>query len=476
MLKPNRILNFLIFVFLLTGCSGTNSRIRGEGGLSQLQGQGGLLGGPATSSGDYSKTLDQEVLGVNLKHKDFDIPVVVNPEVEMWMRFFTERGREHFTIYLERMGAMIPLMIPQLREAGMPEDLIYLSMIESGFSMQAKSHAGAVGPWQFIKSTGRIYDMRIDSFLDERRDPRHATQAAIRYLRNLYEEFGDWHLAAAAYNSGEVRIRNAIQRLGTRDFWKIARDRKALRRETRDYVPKMIAAAILGKNAELFGFTPPSPDPKWMNTVEVRIPGPEDLRTIARAGNVDAALLRELNPELSHPCTPPVRSYMLRVPSESQSAIQSAIANNEFGKFENFRRHTIKKGDSLSRLARRYGVEKDTILSLNNYKSIQDMRLGHELILPGTKLSGFFEKEPRILASRSTKQRRFRSRRQVASTISDSGAVIYTVKQGDTLYDISRKYAVSVNEIKDWNAISRSKNLQPGRRLKLYVRNDSTRI
>lgn len=475
MKRSGRLVGLLCLSLILTSCAGLQSKVHGEGGLTSVEGQGGLLGGGSApvEKGSYSDTLDGEVLGQKLKNKNFDIPVVYNNEVDQWMRFFTGRGREHFEIYLERMGAMLPLIRPALKEANMPEDLIYLAMIESGFSTQAKSRAGAVGPWQFIRSTGRIYDMRIDSWVDERRDPFHATQAAIRYLGNLYEEFGDWELAAAAYNSGEIRIRNAIRKYGTRDFWTIARARHALKKETKNYVPKMMAAAILAKNAELYGFKFPEPDAKWLNTTDVSVPKAEDLRSIAKIANIEAADLRTLNPELVHACTPPGESYQLRIPKESKDLVQKAIDNGELGRFENFRRHTVHKGDSLAKIARRYKVDKEVILALNDLNGPQSLRLNQELVVPGPAIESVASREPpRIIASHSRHKQRF----QKVSLLKNDGAVIYTVQKGDTLYDISRKYSVSVGDIKDWNEISRSKNLQPGRRLKLYVRNETPRI
>lgn len=194
------------------------------------------------------------VMGIKLKNTDFDYPVVVNTMVENWVEYFTGRGRAYFELYLQRSEAFVPFIAPILKENGLPEDLVYLAMIESGFNTHARSRAKAVGPWQFMTFTGKRYGLKVNWWVDERRDIRRATVAAGNYLRTLHGYFGSWELAAAAYNAGEFKIARAIKRFGTRDFWAITRYR-FLKPETRNYVPKLMAAAIIGKNREQFGFT-----------------------------------------------------------------------------------------------------------------------------------------------------------------------------------------------------------------------------
>jgi LysM repeat protein len=200
-----------------------------------------------TSSGDIV------VEGVKLKNTHFDIPITINSRVEYWVDYFTGRGRKYFTKYLERSEFFVPYIAPLLKQNGLPEDLVYLAMIESGFNNFARSHAKAVGPWQFISATGKRYGLMVNWWVDERRDIRKSTLAAVGYLKDLYNMYGSWELAAASYNAGESKIARAIQRYGTKDFWVISKQR-FLRPETRDYVPKIIAAAILAKNRGQFGF------------------------------------------------------------------------------------------------------------------------------------------------------------------------------------------------------------------------------
>jgi hypothetical protein len=215
---------------------------------------------PAGTRGPvYDKEGTQEVpifvRGIRLENTSFDFPFTLNSRVLHWVDYFTGRGRKHFERYLERSELFIPFILPLLRENKMPEDLVYLAMIESGFNNLARSHAKAVGPWQFVSATGKRYGLAVNWWVDERRDTHKSTLAAIAYLKDLHEMFGSWELAAASYNAGEGKVARAIRRYGTQDFWALTRHRY-LRQETRDYVPKIIAAAIVAKNRTQFGFAP----------------------------------------------------------------------------------------------------------------------------------------------------------------------------------------------------------------------------
>lgn len=197
------------------------------------------------------------VQGVKLKNSQFDIPITINSRVEYWIDYFCGRGRGYFGKYLERSEFFIPYIVPLLKQNGMPEDLVYLAMIESGFNNLARSRARAVGPWQFISATGKRYGLMVNWWVDERRDIEKSTLSAVQYLKDLYNIFQSWELAAASYNAGEAKVARAVRRFGSKDFWVISKHR-FLRQETRDYVPKMIAAAIISKNRSQFGF-PESP-------------------------------------------------------------------------------------------------------------------------------------------------------------------------------------------------------------------------
>ena len=235
----------------------------------------------------------------------YDIPIVINAAVEQHMKYFQKTIPKRFKMWLERSGRFTPMMRAILKEHDMPEDLVYLALIESGFNCSAYSRAAAVGPWQFIRGTGRRYGLRIDYWVDERRDPVKSTHAAAKYLGDLYAEFGSWYLAAAGYNAGEGKVRRALKRYNADDFWSISQGRRYyLKRETRQYVPKMIAAAIIAKNPEKYGFKEIRYwEPLAYDTVKVH--SGTSLGVAAKLAGIQTKELVQLNPELRRWCTPP---------------------------------------------------------------------------------------------------------------------------------------------------------------------------
>lgn len=257
---------------------------------------------------------------------------VIHPEiseqVDSWIEHFSKTGAKHFRRYLERSGRYIPLMQEILQSHSLPNDLVYIALIESGFNPHARSRADAVGPWQFIASTGRRYGLRIDSWVDERRDPVKSTHAAARYLKDLYDEFHDWNLAMAAYNAGEGSVRGAIDESGSRDFWVHADPRENyLTAETRDYVPKYIAAKIIAKAPGKYGFGDIAYQrPHAYETVE--IPSQTDLGVIATCAGVPLADIEELNHALKRGTTPPgAINYEIRIPNGKKEAFLVAYNN-----------------------------------------------------------------------------------------------------------------------------------------------------
>ena len=453
----------------LSACAHSNGGNRAGGGLLNTKGEGGLLNTEARSPtevaaeaviGSSDKSLEGEVHGVKLKNRNFDIPIVYNDEVENWLDYFTGNGRKHFAVYLERKAKIEPLIQPKLKKSGLPQDLIYLAMIESGFSTSAYSHAGASGPWQFIRSTGRLFGLQSNWWVDERRDPLKSTDAAIAYLDRLHGEFGDWWLACAAYNSGEMKIRRAIAKLNTRNFFEIAENRKALRRETKDYVPKMMAAAIIGKNPEQFGFEVHPLDAALLDFEEVSIPKAENLRTIARFANVERETIASLNPELLRCCTPPQKGvYKIRVPKgESARLVSAAVDSGEIGRYKDFSRYVIRRGDSISRIASHSGVPAEAILSMNEVRNLRTLKPGTELVIPER---GHAPNVSRMVASYEGNVRGPKG----------SKAVFHVIQKGDTLSAISHRYSVGVDQIRRWNNVRGAKKLRPGKKIKLYVRN-----
>lgn len=373
-----------------------------------------------------------------------DIPITLNERVEYFIRYFTTRKREVFARWLARSGRYMPMIKEILRSYGLPEDLAYLAMIESGFNPFAYSRAGACGIWQFIRSTARKYGLKINYWVDERRDPEKATHAAARYLLDLYNEFECWHLASASYNAGEAKVRRAIRRYGTKDFWKLCRYRY-LKRETKNYVPKMIAAMIIAKNPEKFGFEVEPYPPLDYEVVEV--PGGTDLRAVALASGTDYDLIRLLNAELRRGKTPPtVATYPVKVPFGRGSETLAALKKIRFVFYRQDLRHRVHRGESLYKIASYYGVSVRTLKRANHLRSNR-LRVGQVLRIPvRTQAVLYVSNEP---------------------TTPRSQALVYKVKPGDSLWKIARKFGVRLYDLKAWNNLH-SNIIRPGLTLLIW--------
>lgn len=256
----------------------------------------------------------------------FDLPVTYNRQVSQWINYFQTRGQKWFREYLERATRYLPFIQTELRKAQMPTDLGYMVMIESGFSTNAVSSADAVGPWQFIESTGNHYGLNKNWWLDERRDFRKATLAAIRYLRDLYKEFGSWYLVAASYNMGQNGLRRQIQKHKTRDYWTLIK-KKALPRETQEYVPKILAAMLISKAPNLYGFR----DLERRHPLDyevISVPGGTDLGLMADHLGVTRKALRDLNSELLLGYVPKqVDRHYIRVPKGATTLVAAYLQN-----------------------------------------------------------------------------------------------------------------------------------------------------
>ena len=390
----------------------------------------------------------------------FDIPVVRNAKVEQWLQYFQGRGRKVFRVWLERSGKYIPFMRKIIREHGLPEDLVYLAMIESGFSPRAYSRARAVGHWQFMRSTGRLYGLKVDFWRDERRDPEKATVAAARHLKDLYDKFQDWKLAAAAYNAGQAKVTRAINRYKTEDFWELTRGHY-LSRETRNYVPKLIAAALIAKSPRKYGFK----NIDYQSPLEydkIVIRKPVNLRTLAKKANYSLDKIMSLNPELNHAVTPPnVKNYELRVPRGTSERFIKGYKNLGPQEFFQYASYRIRRGDTISQIARYYGVPQREIFKLNRIRSARSLRPGHMLLLPLPRGTNFHQRHYRHYVAK----RPVRSKRSSPRYAASQGGN-YVVRTGDSLWSISRRYGVSIYKIKRMNSL-RSNRLRRGQRLKL---------
>ncbi len=394
----------------------------------------------------------------NLKQlPQFDIPVELNERVVAWMEYFQGAGRRHFQRYLERSSKYIPMMTKILKEQGMPRDLVYIALIESGFNTNAFSRAAAVGPWQFISGTGRRYGLRNDGWVDERRDPIKSTYAAAQYFRDLYNEFGDWYLAMAGYNGGEGRVRNAIEMTGSRNFWEIASDGRAFRAETRDYVPKFIAAAIMAKAPERFGFTNIDYQPQ-LDFETAAVESQTDVPVLARCAGVDEQSIYDLNPYLVRGATPPgVHNFEVRLPRGTSLAFREQYAKLPAEERIQVVRYEARPGDSIGKIARRFGVSASQLAEANGLSIRTKLHRGQSVVIPASA------------AARVAVASNDGGDNSGSSGSSGSGRYSkYKIRKGDSLASIADRNGVSVAQLRKWNDIGRGSKIHRGQTLKIY--------
>jgi membrane-bound lytic murein transglycosylase D len=311
----------------------------------------------------------------------FDIPIVMNERVEYFIVYFQTTLRDKFMNWLARSAKYIPMMKALLRENGLPEDLVYMALIESGYNPHAFSRSKACGPWQFISSTGKKYGLLVNWWIDERRDPEKSTIAAAKYLNDLYDIFECWYLAAASYNAGEGKISRGMKRYRTEDFWELTKH-QYLKRETKNYVPQMIAAALVAKDPEKYGFT----DIEYQEVLcydKVAVSEVTDLGLIAKACEVSLEEIKDLNPELLRGCTPPgISDYEVRIPCGKKELFQTNFEDLKPRHRFQFKTHVVKKGDTFSSIARIYRVALEPLLQINKLKKTSRLSVGMNLLIP----------------------------------------------------------------------------------------------
>lgn len=394
-----------------------------------------------------------------------DIPLTINSKVAYFIDYFQTSGRSWFGKWLARSERYIPMMKEILKKEGLPEDLVYLAMIESGFSPHAYSRASAVGPWQFIAGTGKRYSLRIDQWIDERRDPLKSTIAAAMYLKELYSLFNkDWYLAAAGYNAGENKILRAIEMYESRDFWQLSQG-TYLKRETKDYVPKLLAAAIIAKEPAKYGFA----DVAYLPPIEfdtVAIPSRTDLELAAKLLNVSLETIRELNPELRRWCTPPdYPGYELKIPKGMRERFLVEYAkvpeDRRFTEKVEYVRYRAGRHDTLESIARRFGAGVDEIVTLNGLDKSRRLR-GKVLMVPVGSVAP--TAAPEVKESAWTAAQEPAAVHQKAGKPKDV-VQYYTVKRGDTLKSLAKRFNVSSKIIAAWNNIKDRASLKPGKRI-----------
>lgn len=403
------------------------------------------------------------------KHKRVrgDVPLVMNEKVQAWLDYFTGPGRPWMERSLQRSGRYLDMMRATLARKGLPQDLVYISLIESGFVNQARSHASAVGTWQFIQSTGRHYGFSINQWVDERRDPEKAVEKAANYFSDLYRMFGDWYLAMAGYNGGEGRVRQAINAYGTNDFWELtAPGRGVLRHETREYVPKYIAAAIIAKQPERFGFHKLHYQaPLQYDTATIH--EQTDLDTVAEAANVPLSTVEDLNPELRSGLTPPGR-YALKLPVGAARRFAREFRNIASNRRVEVATYRARKGDTIDRVAKRYGVSSERLMAFNHKSSgrlakgevlevpVQKRRSGRPVEVEVASADAAPVEEAAAPAPESSGRglapiiAAFEKREDAPVAATEQA---YTVRRGDTLARIAKRTGVAVADLRRWNQL-----------------------
>ena len=395
----------------------------------------------------------------------FDIAVErfnTHSRVQYYLNFF--RGQERFGIWLSRMPKYEAMIRRRLQQEGLPNDLIYLALIESGFSNTATSRARAVGMWQFMKATGKLYGLRVDRWVDERRDPYKATDAAARHLKDLTDRFGSHYLAAAAYNAGAGRVSRGLVRLPDDDsdtlpsdatFFRLY-DTKLLRRETKDYVPKLIAAAMIAKDPARYGFAALPPADTGAQYDSLIVQGMTSFDVLARLADTTVAALRELNPQYLRLTTPPNGAWVVRVPVGRGVAVADGYAALPASQRVTFREHIVRSGETMSGLARRYSVAVDDIRAANPRIRSTKLRSGQLVIVP---TQGPISAEVA---------------RQVSAP-EPAEATWHRVRSGETLSSIARRYHVSQRQLQSLNGMGKSTRIRSGQRLRVSTSESAPR-
>jgi len=417
----------------------------------------------------------KQAVAEDLQSTDHDIAIPLNGRVLAFVELFTGRLRGYLQEGLSRGARCLPMIQDVFRAEGLPLDLAYVPLVESAFKPDALSRAKAKGMWQFMRGTALENGLEHDWYIDERAEPEKATRAAAKYLKTLYAMFGDWHLALASYNGGPGRVQSAIKRSGgVRDFWRLSASKRYLPRETRDYVPLILAAMIVARNPAQYGMDLEPAPPTVPNFDKVTLPVAVDLRRVAEWAGTDVQTIQDLNPELRR-WTTPVRAkdYELKVPAGSAEVVLTRVSESG-ADAANLTWHTVRDGETLLTIARKLKVNRSDLAEANYLSVKSRVTAGQQLIIPrpptvllaartdhAAPLVETRNTDPAIAASITVPNR-------APATTSAASTLIYRVKSGDTLASIARVFRTTVTSLKKWNSLQ-TNTVKVGQRLTILT-------
>ena len=385
-----------------------------------------------------------ETVQADLQETSYDLPIPLNQRVLRYVELFQTRLREFLSEGLQRGTQYLPMIQNVFRAEGLPLDLAYVPLIESAFKPTALSRAKAKGVWQFMSGTGLENGLKHDWYIDERSDPEKATVAAAKYFKTLFNMFDDWHLAMASYNGGPGRVQRALKRSGLTDFWRLSGSTRFLPRETRDYVPMILAAVIIAKNPVKYGF---DIAPLTLPAVEtVAVPPAVDLRRIAEWAGVSADDIQRLNPELRR-WTTPIRGdhYELAVPQGTAELIRAQLDASSPETLNALQWHIVKRGDTLTTVARKYKVGRTDLAEANYLRTTTPLKAGQKLLIPRMPSAALLARAASGAPVQASASEAIFADAPVEET------VVHRVKAGDTLYSIAKKYQTTIDKLKSLN-------------------------
>jgi membrane-bound lytic murein transglycosylase D len=410
-----------------------------------------------------------EAVAADLQATTHDIDIPLNERVLSYVELFTGRLKTYLEEGLSRGARFLPMIQDVFRAEGLPLDLAYIPLVESAFKTNALSHASAKGIWQFMRGTALENGLRHDWYIDERAEPEKATRAAAKYLKTLYNMFNDWHLALASYNGGPGRVQRAMKTAGRDDFWELTSSTRFLPRETREYVPLILAAIIIARNPVQYGLSvEPVGTPEFET---VTLPKAVDLRRIAEWTGTSVETIQDLNPELRR-WTTPVRAkdYTLKVPEGAADVIRDRMARTDTSELASLRWHTVRKGETLLTVSRKLKVSRADLAEANYLSVTSKLRPGQQLIIPRAPallLARHADNPAPVTESRSNQTVVASNTVAPRAQKSAQAKLIYQVKSGDTLSSIAQSYQTTVASLKQWNRLQ-TNSIKVGDRLMVY--------